>query len=109
MEIGKMNRRVNILECIVVRDEYGGEEKSWIVKKSVWANIKPVSGTEVFKAQQVEAQNVTSIIIRYRTDISVLNRIEYKNKLYEIIGVSDEETDHKKLILNCKEIITYGV
>ncbi len=63
MEIGKMNRRVNILECIVVRDEYGGEEKSWIVKKSVWANIKPVSGTEVFKAQQVEAHFVLLLVV----------------------------------------------
>lgn len=109
MNIGKLNRRIDILKYDVTRDEYGGEQKEWVLQKTLWASIQPVSGTEYFKAQQVEAQNITTIIIRYRTDITVLNRIKYKDKIYEIIGVSDNFTNHNMLTLNCKEIVGYGV
>lgn len=109
MNIGRFNRRIDILKYDVTRDEYGGEIKEWVVVKSLWAYIQPVSGTEYFKAQQVDAQNITTITIRYRTDITVLNRVKYQDKTYEIIGISDVKTDHKMLTLNCKEIVSYGV
>lgn len=109
MDIGRLNRRIDILKYEVTRDEYGGEQREWVKVKSLWASIQPVSGTEYFKAQQVEAQNITTIIIRYRTDISVLNRVRYLDKTYEIIGISDNFTNHKMLTLNCKEIVSYGV
>lgn len=109
MDIGRLNRRIDILKYDVTRDEYGGEIKEWLKVKSVWATISPVSGTEYFKSQQVEAQNITTITIRYRTDITVLNRIKYLDKTYEIIGISDNHTSHKMLTLNCKEIVSYGV
>ena len=109
MDIGRLNRRIDILKYDVTRDEYGGEIKEWVKVRSVWATISPVSGTEYFKSQQVEAQNITTITIRYRTDITVLNRVKYLNKTYEIIGISDKFTTHKMLILNCKEIVSYGV
>lgn len=109
MDIGRLNRRINILKYDVTRDEYGGEEREWVVYKTIWAYIKPISGTEQFRSQQPEAQNTTTIIIRYRTDINVLHRIGYKDKTYEIIGISDNDTDHKTLTINCKEIVSYGV
>ena len=109
MNIGNLNRRISILKYEVTRDEYGGEQREWVVQRTLWARIEPVSGTEYFKSQQVEAQNITTITIRYRTDISVLNRIKYLDKTYEIIGISDNFTNHKILTLNCKEIVGYGV
>lgn len=109
MNIGRLNRRIDILKYDVTRDEYGGEQREWVVQRTLWARIEPVSGTEYFKSQQVEAQNITTITIRYRTDITVLNRIKYLDKTYEIIGISDNHTSHKMLTLNCKEIVGYGV
>lgn len=109
MDIGRLNRRIDILEFKKERDEYGGEVGQWIKVRTIWAHIAPVSGTEYFKAQQVDAQNITTITIRYRTDITVLNRVKYLDKTYEIIGVSDIHSDHKTIVLNCKEIVKYGV
>lgn len=109
MDIARLNRRIDILEEQVTRDSFGGEDKKWIVKKTVWAYINPVSGTEYFKSQQVQAENTTTIKIRYNTSVSVLNRIGYQDKQYEIIGIIDKDTDHKVKILNCKEIVSYGI
>ena len=65
MRIGKLNRRVEILEFITRRDEYGGEVGEWKDVKTVWANIVTVSGTEQLVSQQVTAEAVAKITMRF--------------------------------------------
>ena len=109
MLIGKLNRKVKILKCIITRDTFGGEEKDWILDHEVWASIETTSGKEYFNREKVTAEATCTITIRYNPNITVLNRIEYNGKLYEIVGVYDDNAEHKATILNCKEIINYGL
>lgn len=109
MDIGKLNCRITITEKLVTRNEFGEEEVIWRPAKYLWARITPISGTEYFHAEHVQAEVTTTFIIRYDPCISVLNRVTYKDKNYEILGVFDKDTEHKATILNCKEIVHYGV
>ena len=109
MKIGGLNRRIEILEYVAVKDEYGGEDGEWKVLDRIWAKIEPISGTEYFQAQTVNAETVAKITIRYNPKINVMHRVRYQNILYEIIGVSDERTEHKASILNCKEMVNNGL
>ena len=106
MEIGKLNRRVEILQFYKDRDDYGGEVGEWKGIKKVWASIIPVSGTEFLQAQQISAETVTKITMRYLPWLTVLHRIRYGEKLYEIIGEIDADTAHTTTIINCKEMVT---
>lgn len=106
MDIGKLNRRVEILQFYKDRDEFGGEVGEWKGVKKVWASIIPVSGTEFLQAQQISAETVTKITMRYLPWLTVLHRIRYGEKLYEIIGEIDADTAHKATIINCKEMVT---
>lgn len=109
MRIGGLNRRIEVLAWFSKRDEYGGEDGEWKVVDRLWARIEPVSGTEFFQGQTVNAETVTKITTRYNPNISVLNRIRYENATYEIIGVSDERTAHQATVLNCKEMVNDGI
>lgn len=109
MNIGKLNRRIEVLQFITKRDEYGGEEGEWRAVDRLWARIEPVSGTEYFQAQTVNAETVVKITIRYNPKIDVMNRIRYGDTTYEIIGISDEKTAHRATILNCKEMVNNGL
>ena len=109
MDIGKLNRKVEILTFVWERDAYGGQEGKWVTTGIRWARIEPVSGTEYYTSQEVSAETVVKITLRYTTDVTVLNRVRYGNSLYEIIGVSDDKTGHKATILNCKEIVNDGL
>lgn len=109
MKIGGLNRRIEILEYVAVKDEYGGEDGEWKVLDRIWAKIEPISGTEYFQAQTVNAETVAKITIRYNPKINVMHRIRYQETLYEIIGVSDEKTAHRTTILNCKEMVNHGL
>lgn len=106
MDIGKLNRRVEILKFHKDRDEYGGEVGEWKAEKKVWASIIPVSGSEFLQAQQVSAETVTRITMRYLPWLTVLHRIRYGDKLYEIIGEIDADTAHTTTIINCKEMVS---
>lgn len=105
MRIGELNRRVAILENRVVRDAYGGEEPHWVTVRHLWANIKPGSGTEFLNAQQVQAENPTTITIRYNPRINVMHRVRYLDKFYEIIGIGDSYTDHRWTVITAKELV----
>ncbi len=109
MDIGRLNRKVEILTFVWERDDFGGQEGTWVTTDVRWASIEPVSGTEYYTAQQVSAETVVKITLRYTTNVTVLNRIRYGNSLYEITGVLDDKTGHKATILNCKEIVNDGL
>lgn len=109
MDIGELNRRVEILKYFVKRDAYGGEDGRWLPVGRVWAKIEPVSGTEYFTAQQVSAETVTKITIRFYAGLDVMHRIRYADKLYEIIGISDADTAHRWTVINCKEMVGDGL
>ena len=106
MDIGKLNRRVEILQFHKDRDEFGGEVGEWKQQAKVWASIIPVSGTEQMFAQQVTAETVVKITVRYLPWLTVLHRIRYGEKLYEIIGAIDGDTAHTQTIINCKEMVS---
>ena len=106
MNIGKLNRRVEILRFFKDRDEYGGEIGEWKTVAKVWAAISPVSGTEQMFAQQVTAEAVVKITIRYLPWLDVMHRIRYGERLFEIVGSLDSETMHKATIINCKEMVS---
>lgn len=109
MDIGKLNRRVEILEFRKSRDEFGGEVGKWKGVKKVWANVVTVSGTEQLFAQQVTAEAVTKITMRFIPWLTVMHRIRYGEKLYEIVGAIDADTAHTETIINCKEMINDGL
>ena len=75
----------------------------------VWAAITPISGTEQMFAQQVTAEKVVLITVRFCDWLTVMHRIRYGDKLYEILGELDSETAHRATILNCKELVSDGL
>ncbi len=109
MNIGKLNRRVEIMEFFKSRDEYGGEIGEWRPIAKVWASIIPKSGTEQMLSQQITAENTVKIVIRYCRWLTVLHRIRYENRLYEIVGTIDNATLHTATIINAKELVSDGL
>ena len=109
MNIGDLNRRIEVLQFFEDRDDYGGVDGEWLPVGRVLVKIEPGSGTEYFAKQQVNAENETKITIRFYAGISVMNRIRYGEKVYEILGIADHRTAHNMTIINCKEMVSDGL
>ena len=72
MKLGLMDRKVNILQPVTVRDEYGGTPEDWEpLHSGIWARRMPISAREVVasKSEQVVAGITMRYQIRYRANV----------------------------------------
>ena len=68
----------------LANDNMGGQEEDWTTVISAKARIKPLSGWERVRAQQLEAGVTHQIIIRYRPGVKESMRIVFENRIFNI-------------------------
>lgn len=85
MGAGKFDRRVKIVrEMETGRDEYNEPIIDWRVVATVWARQVPQRGSERFAAAQVAGTAVLTFQMRYRSDLTASDRLEFEGRSYEI-------------------------
>ena len=90
MQAGKLNRKIKLLRYSKDVDTAGGVSESFTEFAEVYASVKDLRGKQFFSAQQSNSAVTTKFQIRYRDDLTGRDRIEWKGKQYEIIGVPIE-------------------
>lgn len=106
--IGKLRERVTLQAFTVVQDIYGQPIETWTnlaTNPTVWANIKTKPGGERFTsgAEQVIAQAVHTVTIRYRTDVTVQMRVVLSTRIFYVENVYDPTGRKEYLALECRE------
>lgn len=87
MRAGKLDRRLTIRRLTETgRNAYNEPIIEWADVASVWAQQRPDRGSERFSAAQVAGTSVMTFHIRYRSDVSVQDRLVYEGREYEIIA-----------------------
>jgi len=84
-QIGDMSHRVIIAKPALTTDHQGGHVETWTTVATVWASIEPVSkGQQVFFSEQLQLRVTHKIVIRYRTDIAISQRITEGTTEYRV-------------------------
>lgn len=102
MQAGRLNRRVVIQEKAAGQDEYGAEVMSWVAWRTVWANVRPLTGSAYYQAAQrtVEAQVDAEIRMRYLPGIEQDRmRVVHGGDVYEIEAVLQREERRRETVL----------
>ncbi len=87
--IGKLNKRVTIQQPDDVDDGGGGKTREWVDACTVWANVKPISSGERFRAGKVENPTTHRITIRKLDGLEEGHRIQYAGRTFTIKGFTD--------------------
>ena len=87
MRAGKLDRRITIQAKTVSQSSSGEPQETWADVATVWAQARPNRGAERFATIQNVGSAVMTFHIRYRDDLTVLNRISYDGKIWDIIDV----------------------
>ena len=90
IQIGDLTERITLQYFTVAKDAMGGRPKTWNDVVTVWASVEPLSLTnlgssgarEYFYAQQIRAEVVYKVNIRYYPGIQNSWRLKW------------DETDH---------------
>ena len=89
------------------RGTYNNPIENWQPLVTVWAAVEPLSGRELYAAQQVMEQVSHRIRIRYRPDITLTGKLRGKLgiRLLNIHTVIDKEEAHIELEMLATEVI----
>lgn len=113
MQAGKLRHRVRIQKKVADKDDWGEPLEIW---EDVWtgvpADIRAVSGTEGWTAQQVQSNVNTEIEIRYRRGVTAAMRVIHETReqlavspqemtIYDIEWIKPDRTGRRELILMC--------
>lgn len=106
MNPGELNCRITLKQEIKVPDGQGGYAVTYMPRASLWAKITAVTARAQDQYEQMTPEILYRIIIRYRRDVAVTDRIEYGNRVFEQIGPPiDIEEKHAYLRLECREVV----
>lgn len=103
MRAGLLRHRIALQEESISRDAWGGQLVTWVTYATVWANIRPLSGSEREAQQQAQAEVTHTITIRKNKKVSPLHRISYKTRIFAINAVIDVDERNKQIMMPCIE------
>ena len=96
---GSLDRRITIQQATEAQDSKGQPIKTWAALATVWAEVIPVGGSEIFQARQVGAETVAKFRIRYRSDIERKMRVVYDSDNYDITDASEDRRFERRQFL----------
>lgn len=105
MRPGNLRHRVTLQQLSRIDDGAGGYIETWIAVATVWADVYPLKGQELYQAQQVQANLSHRVTIRYRAGVEPSMRLQYGTRTLAIEAVIDPEERHRELILMCSEVV----
>jgi SPP1 family predicted phage head-tail adaptor len=100
LEAGRLRHRVTLQELSRTDDGMGGYTSEWVDVKTVWAEVKSMTGREYLQAQSIQEDVVTKVTIRYR-QVRADYRLVHKGQRYNIKAILPDPSQAEYLVLMC--------
>ena len=101
MRVGELRKRVTVQTETQSTDGAGGYILGWTTFANVWANIKPLTGREIFVASHLEGHVTHHVQMRYLSGVTSDMRLSYNSRLFNIQAVlnTDERNQWTELLV----------
>ena len=103
LRAGKLRHQVVIQAQDTTQDSYGDAVRSWEDVATVWAEVRPLSGRELWAAQQTQATTTHQVVLRYLDGVTSSCRVKYGTRLLGIDAVLNPDERNERLVLLCTE------
>ena len=108
IDVRRLDKYVSIQRRSTVKDGYGQESTEWVEVKSVWAEIRPITGREKMRAGAIEMTVTHTVAIRFDADLEPLIemdncRITCRGRAFRVKSAIDLNEERKWIILDCEE------
>lgn len=109
MDAGRLRHRVTVTKAVEVGDgHHGFDESSLIVAIRIPAEVLPLSGAALLRAQQIDARATHMVRVRFRTGLETGQTVTYHtaqgDRPFEIVAPPRDLAErHDELQLLCKE------
>ena len=95
------NTRISIQSAATTEDAYGGRSETWTELFSVWAEVEPTTGREIYVSARLQSRVDAKITIRYQAALSdTATTAKYRavngSRIYNIKAVKNLDDDMKR-------------
>ena len=84
IRIGDLDERVIILALTQSQSASGASVEAYGAFLTVWGKVEYLTGREYWEAAQEASDTVAMITIRWRSDVSTLNRLQVGDRVFDI-------------------------
>ena len=104
-KIGLLRHRVEIQQATRTQDSYGDAIETWSTIATVWASVEPISGRELWQAQQAQADVTHTITIRVDSSTPILpeHRVKWGSRIFHVESALTIEEVGRFRVLTTKE------
>lgn len=99
MPVGKMRHRINIQTITRVADSLGGNAHSYSTTVQVWGMVEPLVGNERVEGGQIEPRQRYKFTLRYNSNLTVDDRLNYDSKTLEYYLFKKFEIDKYQVVI----------
>jgi len=86
---GQLDRRITLRTPVFTPGPRGERVVTWQDLATVWAEVRPLPGTEVLTGAQATTLADTLFRIRWRTDVSPGMGVGFDGRDYEILAITE--------------------
>jgi SPP1 family predicted phage head-tail adaptor len=104
MRSGLLRSKVTIQNKTESRAADGQVLYDWTTYATAWASISTLSGSELLRAQQIQAKSSHLISCRYLAGVTAQMRVVYGTEKYNIVAVNNVEHRNVELRLTCEKV-----
>ena len=83
-DVGRLRQRIQLQEYVTASDGQGGSTATWEELGTVWADVKPVGGSERYEIESLKGNITHTVRLRYYSGLSNENRFIFNGKAYYI-------------------------
>lgn len=108
MQAGRLRDRITIMKFTSTRDPAGQPVEKWDEVKTVWAEVKGISGHEQLASGTETASATVRVWVRFRRDITAASRLRvetgpFKKATLNVIGPPIPDARGVLLEILCKQ------
>ena len=107
MNIKNLNNRI-IIEKRTVTKINGIRKEIYTDFYKCWCGINSLYGNELYKALEIQQQDLLNFTIRYSKNLEELNtkdfRIKWKDRIYNIIAIDFYNFNKQKVTIKAQEV-----
>lgn len=110
MRSGQLRHSITIQARSAARDAFGGASDQWadVFPNALAASIEPLSGRELYSAQQHHPDVSVRIRIRHRVGVLAEQRVIFKGQAYSVLYVIPKDMANRELHLMCSIGVNEG-
>ncbi len=103
MRAGKLRHQITIQQNTPARNGKGEEIDSWSTFATRYAAVIPLTGRELFNAQQRHAEAELRMELRYFSGVTTKMRVSWDSRLFDILHIANLDERDRELHLLVKE------